>query len=130
MLNLALMPKHLRPRLKTKPCPRCGELFSPQGLWGHLRITHKLDSDEARQGMVEANQLPEVVPDPEADLPALPIGLAVAGTVLVLGVLFALYDRNTVGCTHCGTKLNVSGAREVGAAVVNCPKCGALVQLP
>jgi len=118
-------------RLKTKRCPRCQELYTPQGFFGHLRIGHGMDLEEARQVTAAAAQLPDHLPeDTPQRLAALPIGLAVAGGVLVLGVLLALHERNVVACTSCGTTLNVSKAREAGADVVRCPKCGALVQLP
>lgn len=115
---------------KTLPCPQCEELFSPQGFSGHVRMTHGLTPDEAREAAIAAAQLPEELPGEKPDLPVLPIGLAVTGGVLVLGVLLALRDRNVVGCTRCGTKLDVSEAREAGADLVHCPDCGALVQLP
>jgi hypothetical protein len=40
--------KHER-RKRTAKCPKCGELFSPQGLNGHLRFTHGLGGDEMKQ---------------------------------------------------------------------------------
>jgi hypothetical protein len=36
-------------RKRTAKCPMCGELFSPQGLNGHLRFTHGMRGDEMRQ---------------------------------------------------------------------------------
>ncbi len=115
---------------KTLLCPHCNELFSRQGFNGHARMAHGLTNAEAKEAAAAAAQVPEQLPGEKADLPALPIGLAVAGGVMVLGVLLALRDRNVVGCTYCGSKLDVSKAREAGADLVQCPKCGALVQLP
>lgn len=34
-------------RKRTAQCPECGEFFSPQGLAGHMRFKHDLESDEA-----------------------------------------------------------------------------------
>lgn len=116
-------------------CPRCGQMFAPQGLSGHLRLVHKLDKEDAREVMIQAAQLPDELPDDESDGPgqkrSLPVAAVVAGAgVIALGVLLALRDPNVVACTRCGTKLDVTQARAQGAQVVTCPSCQALVQLP
>jgi len=41
-------------RTKDKECPLCGEMFSSQGLNGHLRFTHGLTGEEAENAYREA----------------------------------------------------------------------------
>lgn len=110
-------------------CPQCGKMFAPQGLSGHLRMVHKLDKEDARQAMIEAAHLPDELP--EGAEKGLPVGVLVAGAgAIALGVLVAMRNRNIVACTLCGTKLDVSEAREAGMKVVRCFDCQGLVELP
>lgn len=36
-------------RKRTRVCPECKELFSPQGLNGHLRFKHKLEGEAVKE---------------------------------------------------------------------------------
>ncbi len=35
-------------REKTKKCKYCGKMFSPQGLYGHIKILHYLESQQEK----------------------------------------------------------------------------------
>lgn len=47
-------------RAKTEECPVCGDMFSPQGLVGHLRMAHGVNTvDDAKNGEVVKHETSE-----------------------------------------------------------------------
>lgn len=53
-------------RKKTEECPLCGEMFSPQGLDGHLRMAHQADPGKVKNMMNGADG-EGLTEEPEAD---------------------------------------------------------------
>lgn len=123
---IVAMKRRAKPRARTSECPYCPaeRLFTPQGLSGHLQLQHQLTPEQIREVMADP-------PEPKHPKDVTwPIAAVIGVGVVVGGVALALRSRNLMGCTRCGTKLDVSEARAQGANLVRCPGCQAVVQLP
>lgn len=130
-------------REKNRLCPLCKELFTAQGLSGHLRMAHGLSRENAadmlsRSEVTDPAQMP-AKPDP-AQLEAVseepsmwPTALVLAGVVLAGAVALINYGygANVIGCGRCGQKIDITNARREGVQLVQCPNaaCHAVIDL-
>ena len=54
--------KKAAPRARSIECPECGKKFTPQGIAGHLRMAHGVESEKANQLTAELKQEAGVAP--------------------------------------------------------------------
>lgn len=128
-------------RAKNRKCPMCGQMFSSQGLAGHLRWVHQLDAMAVRDvldGRAHPQPAPPQAPAPE---PAKKQDGSGAGgfvaAILVAGLAIAAIiaakqeeGRNRGYCARCKQGLDYTKARREGVATVQCPACGQLNFVP
>lgn len=142
-------------RAKNRKCPKCGEMFSSQGLAGHLRWVHQLDAATIRD-VLDGVPLPPESPPKEPPQgqpqhlgghpqdgtePALPV--LIAGLAVLAAIIIAKYAEgraqraaqeqragDVAYCARCKQALDIAEARRKRVSVVQCPKCGQLNALP
>lgn len=144
-------------RAKNRKCPKCGQMFSGQGLAGHLRWVHQLDAATIRD-VLDGVPLPPPAPPKPAPAPQGSQGkeqgagglegsgaaaaILVAGLAILAIILAKQQEgrdlkakeqqppRDLAYCARCKQELDIAEARRKRVSVVQCPKCGQLNALP
>ncbi len=140
-------------RAKNRKCPKCGKMFSGQGLAGHLRWVHQLDAATVRDVLDGIPLPPPAPPKPLAspqgkqqegggDGGGAAAAILIAG-LAILGIVLAKQQqerekalreqeaaRDLAPCASCKREMNIAEARRKRVSVVKCPYCGQLNALP